>query len=63
MLRHLSIIAFILILAISMPSFAQQIKVGEPYPEFVLPEINYGHPFSPGCLRGKPTVLIHFASW
>jgi hypothetical protein len=38
-------------------------KVGEPHPEFTLPDIQTGKPVALADFRGKKVLLIQFASW
>jgi peroxiredoxin len=38
-------------------------QVGQPYPDFVLPNIEGGAPVSLSQFRGKKVLLIQFASW
>ncbi len=38
-------------------------KVGEPCPNFVLPNIETGEAVSLSDYRGRKVLLIHFASW
>ena len=38
-------------------------EVGQPLADFVLPRIDNREPVARNSLLGKPTVLIHFASW
>jgi hypothetical protein len=38
-------------------------RVGQPYPDFVLPTIDGGTPVSLAQFRGKKVLLIQFASW
>ena len=40
-----------------------QPRVGQPHPDFVLPNIETGEPVSLSQYRGKKVLLIHFASW
>jgi len=59
-----SLIPILLFLSLCLPdAMGQAIVDGEPYPDFLLPRIDNGEPVSVASLRGKPTVLIHFASW
>ena len=37
--------------------------VGEPHPDFVLPDIRTGEAVSLAQFRGKKVLLVHFASW
>ncbi len=37
--------------------------VGEPHPDFVLPNIKDGQPLQLSDYRGRKVLLIHFASW
>lgn len=37
--------------------------VGTEHPDFTLPDLATGRPVSLSDFRGKPVVLIHFASW
>lgn len=37
--------------------------VGEPHPDFVLPDIDTREPVALSDSRGRKTILIHFASW
>ena len=38
-------------------------RVGEPHPDFVLPDIETGKPVSLSHFRGKKILLLQFASW
>jgi peroxiredoxin len=38
-------------------------RVGEPHPDFVLPDIADGTPVSLSQFRGKKVLVFHFASW
>ena len=38
-------------------------QVGEPHPDFLLPLIGSREPVSLSQFRGKPVLLMHFASW
>ena len=38
-------------------------RVGEPHPDFTLPNIVDRTPVSLSQFRGKKVLLIHFASW
>ena len=38
-------------------------QVGEPHPEFTLPDLRSGRPVSLSDYRGKRVLLLHFASW
>ena len=51
--------------ALAAPALAQGYapKVGEPHPEFTLPDIQTGKPVSLADFRGKKVLLIQFASW
>ena len=40
-----------------------QIEVGKPYPDFVLPRIDNGQPLRLSDYRGRKVILVHFASW
>lgn len=42
---------------------AGEIREGEPYPDFVLPEISDRRPIALSDFRGKKVLLIQFASW
>lgn len=37
--------------------------VGQPHPDFVLPNIANGKPVKLSDFRGKKVLLVHFASW
>ena len=51
--------------ALAAPVLAQGYapKVGEPHPEFTLPDIQTGKPVALADFRGKKVLLIQFASW
>ena len=38
-------------------------RVGQPHPEFTLPNIADGRPVSLSQFRGRKVLLIHLASW
>ena len=38
-------------------------RVGEPHPDFVLPDIASSRPVSLSQFRGKKVLIVHFASW
>ena len=62
------IFIFIGILAILVvpnvsPQSATQFKIGEPFPQIVLPSLKDGHPVSLSQFRGKKIILHIFASW
>ncbi len=38
-------------------------RVGEPHPDFVLPDIVTGKPLALSQFRGKKVLLVHFSSW
>jgi hypothetical protein len=38
-------------------------RVGEPHPDFTLPNIADGTPVSLSQFRGRKVLLVHFASW
>lgn len=40
-----------------------RVRVGEYHPDLTLPSIEDGKPISLRQMRGKKTLLIHFASW
>lgn len=65
--RLLASISTVILLTVSIRLEAQQrkydIQVGQPHPEFVLPNIETGEPVSLSQFRGKKVLLIHFASW
>lgn len=49
--------------ALAAASSSYQPTVGQTHQDFVLPRIDDGKPLSLASLRGRPVVLIHFASW
>ena len=40
-----------------------QPAIGQPHPDFVLPNIEDGKPIRLSDYRGKKVLLVHFASW
>ncbi len=42
---------------------ASQFKIGEPFPNIVLPSLENGQPASMTQFRGKKLILHIFASW
>jgi len=64
MVRRACSLAAVL-LAAGVPASAQDYapRVGQPHPDFVLPEITSGQPVALSRFRGKKVLLIHFASW
>lgn len=50
---------------LAAPSYADGYapRVGEPHPEFTLPDIADGTPVSLSQFRGRKVLLIHLASW
>ena len=59
------LIAAVVMLSRTDPTEAAQYRpvVGEPHPDFVLPNIDTREPVTLSQFRGKKTILIHFASW
>ena len=56
--------AFISSPFISSPLCAQyKPTVGQPHPDFALPQIGTDNPVRLSDFRGKKVLLIHFASW
>ncbi len=54
------------LLFLAYPPFAsgqQRTRVGQTYPDFLLPRIDNGKAVSLSQFRGKKVLLIHFASW
>jgi hypothetical protein len=39
------------------------VRVGEPYPDLVLPSLADGSPLSVARFRGRKVLLLQFASW
>ena len=52
-----------LLLLLAPDTGAQQIRVGQPFPDLVLPSIEDGSPTSIASYRGKKVFLHVFASW
>jgi hypothetical protein len=47
----------------SAEGLAMEFKVGQPFPEMVLPSLEDGRPSSVSELRGQKLILHIFASW
>jgi len=61
-MRFLTAILATVVLTVSSAR-AQDIQVGEPFPDLVLPSIEDGSPTSIASYRGKKVFLHVFASW
>ena len=50
---------------LSAPTHAQRYspRVGEPHPDFTLPNLAERAPVSLSHFRGRKVLLVHFASW
>lgn len=58
------VIAIVALLALSAYRVdAQQIEVGKPFPDIMLPSLEDGSPTSIASYRGRKVFLHVFASW
>ncbi len=48
---------------VAMPQDPSRFKVGQRFPDLVLPSIDNGRPTSIAAYRGKKVLLHIFASW
>lgn len=64
-MRHLNLLTltcgYLCSVAASYAAYSP--RVGEPHPDFTLPNIADRTPVSLSQFRGKKVLLIHFASW
>lgn len=56
-------IALALLALVGMPALAFAIEVGEPPPDFSLPDLNNGQKVSLSALKGKVVIVDFWASW
>ena len=50
-------------LAVSAWAADDSPRLGQPYPDFTLPDITDGKPVSLSQFHGRKVLLINFASW
>ena len=48
---------------VALPQDSVRFKVGQPFPDLVLPSVDDGKPTSISAYRGKKVLLHIFASW
>ncbi len=56
----------LLVFGCAAPVLAQApypVAIGQPHPDFRLPDVTGSPPVSLSDYRGKKVLLIHFASW
>lgn len=63
-MRHITVLSLVGILMASTSAFAEEVgyKPGQVHPDFELPKLD-GTLGKLSDFRGKPVILINFASW
>ncbi len=56
-------LAFSATLGVSVTDAGVDVRIGEPFPELVLPTLADGSPLSVERFRGRKVLLHQFASW
>lgn len=62
-IRRLLLATFVAVLFTSAPSIGQQVKIGEPAPDFAVPSLDGQRTIHLSDFRGRRVLIFAWASW